>query len=412
MTMKRWILIVVVGAALAAGGGWAWWHAKSAKPTEYRFARIERGDLVQTVRATGTVQPIKLVQVGTQVNGPITKLYVDYNDEVKAGALVAQIDPIVYEAHLAQDTANLAQSEASVEETRAKLSQAEKDLARSQELVRRDMLSQADLDAAVATRDSLAAQLKVVLAAVEQAKASLRLSKANLSYTTISSPVDGVVVARNVNEGQTVVASMSAQVLFTIATDLRQVQVEASIPEADIGKVRPGQPVTCAVDAYDEPFHGKVSQVRLAAATVQNVVTYPVVISTENPDKKLFPGMTANITCEVDRRTGALKVPNAALRFKPESGGTKAADEPPKGPRPGKVARKVVWIQKAPDAPPTEVPVVLGISDGAFTELKDAGSLQEGGTVIVGLADTTGKASKTETVNPFAPPMPPGTRRR
>jgi len=407
--MKRWIVVAIVVAALAAGGGWAWWRTKSAKPAEYRFARVERGDVVQTVHATGTVQPIKLVQVGTQVNGPITKLYVDYNDEVKAGALVAQIDPIVYEARLAQDTANLAQSEASVEETRAKLSQAEKDLARSQELVRRDMLSQADLDAAVATRDSLAAQLKVVLAAVEQAKASLRLSKANLSYTTISSPVDGVVIARNVNEGQTVVASMSAQVLFTIATDLRQMQVEASIPEADIGKIRPGQPVSCTVDAYEEPFHGKVAQVRLASATVQNVVTYPVVISTDNPEKKLFPGMTANIACEVDRRTATLKVPNAALRFKPEASGTKppaAAAEP----RRGKATQRV-WIQKAPGAPPTEVAIIPGIGDGSFTELKDAGSLKEGDAVIVGLADLNSKTS-TETVNPFAPPPPPGARRR
>ena len=409
--MKRWIVIAIVAAALAAGGGWAWWSAASAKPIPYRFARVERGDVVQTVRATGTVQPIKLVQVGTQVNGPITKLYVDYNDDVKAGDLVAQIDPITYEARLAQDTANLAQSEASVEETRAKLSQAEKDLARSQELVRRDMLSQADLDAAVATRDSLAAQLKVVLAAVEQAKASLRLSKANLSYTTIRSPVDGVVVARNVNEGQTVVASMSAQVLFTIATDLRQMQVEASIPEADIGKVRPGQPVKCTVDAYDEPFQGKVSQVRLAASTVQNVVTYPVVISTDNPDKKLFPGMTANINCEVDRRTDVLKVPNAALRFKPDTGGTKPATSNSNGSRPGK-ATQHVWVQKAPDAPPIEVAVIGGITDGANTELKDAGSLHEGDAIILGLADTSGKATKAETVNPFAPPAPPGSRRR
>ena len=208
-----------------------------------------------------------------------------------------------------------------------------------------------------------------------------------------------------------VVASMSAQVLFTIATDLRQVQVEASIPEADIGKVRPGQPVTCTVDAYDEPFHGKVSQVRLAAATVQNVVTYPVVISTDNPDKKLFPGMTANISCEVDRRTAALKVPNAALRFKPEGSAPKTTDETAKGPRPTKVPHRV-WIQKEPNAPPTEVRVVPGISDGAFTELKDAGTLLEGAAVIVGLADTTGKAANTETVNPFAPPTPPGSRRR
>lgn len=408
--MKRWIVIASIGATLAAAGGWAWWHARNANPTEYRFARVERGDVVQTVRATGTLEPIKLVQVGTQVNGPITKLYVDYNDEVKEGALVAQIDPIVYEAHLAQDTANLAQSEASVEESRAKLSQADKDLARSQELVRRDMLSQADLDAAVATRDSLAAQLKVALAAVEQAQASLRLSKANLGYTTISSPVDGVVIARNVNEGQTVVASMSAQVLFTIATDLRQMQIEASIPEADIGKVRPGQPVTCTVDAYDEPFHGKVAQVRLASATVQNVVTYPVVISTDNPEKKLLPGMTANVACEVDRRTGTLKVPNAALRFKPDVNGTKSPAATSGGSRPAKATQRI-WIQKAPGAPPVDVPVVPGIGDGSFTELKDAGTLQDGDAIIVGFADNSGKTS-SDTVNPFAPSPPPGARRR
>lgn len=412
MTTKRWITVAVVVALLAAAGVAAWKFRNASKATAYRFARVERGDVVQTVRATGTVQPIRLVQVGTQVNGPITKLYVDYNDEVKAGDLVAQIDPITYEARLAQDTANLAQSEATVEQTRAKLLQAEKDLARSQELVRRDMLSQADLDAAVAARDSLAAQLKVALAAVEQAQASLRLSKANLGYTTIRSPVDGVVVARNVNEGQTVVASMSAQVLFTIATDLRQVQIEASIPEADIGKVRPGQPVKCTVDAYEEAFTGKVSQVRLSASTVQNVVTYPVVIQTDNPERKLFPGMTANITCEVDRRTEVLKVANAALRFKPDLGETKASSGTKRGTRSGKAGQRV-WVQKAPDSPPAEVQVAAGISDGAFTELRDPGSLQADDAVIVGLADNSnGKSSKTEVVNPFAPPTPPGMRRR
>ncbi len=408
--MKRWIVILVVVAAVAATVCVWFLRRGNGKQATYRTARVERGDLLQTVRATGTVQPIKLVQVGTQVNGPVTKLYVDYNDEVKEGDLVAQIDPITYEARLAQDTANLAQSQANVEQCKAKLAQAEKDLTRSQELVRRDMLSQSEMDAAVATRDSLAAQLKVAEAAVEQSQASLRLSKANLSYTVIRSPVDGVVVARNVNEGQTVVASMSAQVLFTVATDLREVQVEASIPEADIGKIRAGQPVTCSVDAYDESFQGKVAQVRLAAATVQNVVTYPVVIRTANPDKKLFPGMTASITCEVDRRTNVLRVPNAALRFNPMANSAPDSAGAAKTTRPGMEGPRV-WTQKAPGAAPTPVRVATGITDGSFTELKDPGSLREGDTILIGRTDA-GKQATTQTVNPFAPTPPPGARRR
>lgn len=316
--MKKAIGFLLIAAACAAAA-WGVWRYRSdqSKTGDYRLGRIERGDVVQTVRATGQVQPIRLVQVGTQVNGPVQKLYVDYNTEVKSGDLVAQIDPTVYEARLAQDEANQAESLASVDQSNAKLAQAEKDLVRAKELAKRDMLSQAELDAAQATRDTLAAQLKVSQAAVEQAKAALRLSKANLGYTTIRSPVDGVVVARNVSEGQTVVASMSAQVLFLIATDLREVQVEASVPEADIGRIRVDQPVTFTVDAYEEEFQGKVSEIRLSASTVQNVVTYPVVIRAANPERKLYPSMTANIVCEVARHEGVLKIPNAALRFKP-----------------------------------------------------------------------------------------------
>jgi HlyD family secretion protein len=356
--------------------------------------------------------------VGTQVNGPISKLYVDYNDQVKEGDLVAQIDPTVYQARLAQDDANLTQSAATVEQTQAKLTQAEKELARSKELVRRDMLSQEELDAAVANRDTLAAQLKVAVAAVEQAKAALRLSKANLDYTSIHSPVNGVVIARNVSEGQTVVASMSAQVLFLVATDLRQMQVEASIPEADIGKIRLDQPVTFTVDAYDQEFQGKVAQIRLAAATVQNVVTYPVVIRADNPEGKLYPGMTANIICEVARQTGVLKVPNAALRFKPaaaEGTGKRAATGEAGRTRPAgsgeakRVPRSKVWVESNPEGKPVPIVVKTGITDGNFTEV-EAEQLQAGQEVIIGLAETG--AAATATVNPFAPQMPGrGTRR-
>jgi HlyD family secretion protein len=411
--MKR-TLIVVVAVLVVAGaavGGWKLW-SKRGESKQYRTAKVERGSLIQTVRATGTVNPTTLVQVGTQVNGPVRKLYVDYNSRVKEGDLVAQIDPTVYEARLAQDEANLTQSMASVEQTQAKLVEAQKALERATKLAERQMISQGDLDTATANCDTLKAQLKVANAAVEQSKASLRLSKANLDYTTIRSPVDGVVIARNVDEGQTVVASMSAQVIFQIATDLRVMQVTASIPEADIGKIQIGQTVTFTVDAYDQSFTGTVSQIRMAAATVQNVVTYPVVINAANPDAKLFPGMTANIVCEVERKEDVLKLPNAALRFKPDdataaksdSSGAKApqGDKQSRGPRKSKV-----WIQEKPGADLKSVSVATGITDGSFTELKESKGpceLAEGQSVITGVLAAGEKQAAVE--NPFVTKMP------
>ena len=404
--MKRWIIILLVAAAGAAGFlGYRYLASKRSPVSNYRTAPVERGDLVQTVRATGTVQPIKLVQVGTQVNGPILKLYVDFNTQVKAGDLVAQIDPTTYEARLAQDQANLVESHANVEQIQAKLLQAEKELERAIKLTAREMLSQADLDTAIATRDALTAQMKVAQAAVQQAEAALRLSKANLGYTTIRSPVDGVVVDRNVSEGQTVVASMTAQVLFLIATDLSRIQVEASVPEADIGKIALAQRVTFTVDAFDQTFTGAVSQIRMAAEKVQNVVTYPVVIEADNPDKRLFPSMTADIICEVARGENVLKVPNAALRFKPAD--TPARDQgAAAGPRPE--SGRQVWIQKPGRTGIEPVPVQTGITDGSFTEIHAGSPLSEGQEVITGMQLST---NSNTTVNPFAPQMPRQARR-
>lgn len=402
--MKKGLVILAV-VALAAGagyGGWRYWRKDEAKEM-FKTVLVERGDLVQTVKATGDVQPIRLVQVGTQVNGPIQKLYVDYNDAVKAGDLVAQIDPTVYEARLAQDQANLASAEAAVDATQAKLVQAEKDLERARKLAERQMLSVSDLDAAVASRDALAAQLKVSRASVEQSRASLKLSKANLDYTTIRSPVNGVVIARNVDEGQTVVASMSAQVLFKIATDLRVISIEADVPEADIGKIREGQRATFTVDAYDETFTGKVSQIRLASTAIQNVVTYPVIIYADNPQLKLFPGMTANIVCEVDHRAGVLKVPNAALRFKPASvSGDKGEDRKNGGERPGKERGPRLWTQKGKEL--QGVPVTTGITDGSHTEILEPSKVAEGQAVVS--AALTEEAAEAKVVNPFTPQMP------
>jgi HlyD family secretion protein len=412
--VKRWIIGLIVVLALAAAGGGAWWLRKKNTGPAYRTAPLERGAVIQTVHATGVIKATQQVQVGTQVNGPVQKLFADFNARVKAGDLVAQIDPAVYEARLAQDQANLLQSEAAVEQAQAKLLQAEKELARASELVRRDLLSQSELDAAVANRDALAAQLKLSRAQVEQSKAALRLSQANLAYTTIRSPVDGIVIGRNVDEGQTVVASMSAQTLFTIAADLRQVLVEATIPEADIGKLQAGQPVTFRVDAYEEEFTGTVQQVRLAAATVQNVVTYPAIIRAANPDLKLFPGMTANVACEVARRDNALKVSNAALRFKPE---TKAE---PKTERRGKTGARTgggqqeagpqIWHLPRPDAVPVSVRIKTGITDGLSTEILEPCGLEAGAALVIGYAEPGAKDQ--DLVNPFAPRFPSRTARR
>jgi HlyD family secretion protein len=306
----------------------------------------------------------------------------------------------VYEARLAQDEANLQQSLAAAEQAQAKLDQAEKELVRARELARRDLASQSDLDAAQATRDVGAAQLKLARAAVEQAKAARQLDKTNLDYTTIRSPVDGVVVDRNVSEGQTVVASLSAQTLFTIASDLRQVQLEASIAEADIGKIKAGQEVVFTVDAYEDEFQGQVSQVRMASTKVQNVVTYPVIVRASNPDEKLFPGMTANISFQVAHRDAALKVPNAALRFKPDPGSV--TNEMVGGPK--------VWVLGPDGKRLSMVRLKTGIVDGSFVEVLEPCALQEGQKVIV--AAQGGSANKSDTVvNPFTPSPPRGARR-
>lgn len=406
--MKRW-LVIVVAVALVAGGGWWGWRtwSKRSGVVRYREASADRGDVVQNVRATGVVQPLKVVQVGTQVNGPILKLYVDYNSRVRADQIVAQIDPVVYEARLAQDDANLQQSLAAVDQAKARLVQADNELARSKELAKRDLISGSDLDAAVASRDSLAAELKVAQARVAQSEAALRLSKANLSYTTIRAPVDGIVLSRSVNEGQTVVASLSAQTIFAIATDLSHVQIQASIPEADIGRVRRGQTVTFNVDAYDREFTGTVDQIWLAAETVQNVVTYPVIIMADNPGDMLFPSMTANISCEVARQSNVLRVPNAALRFKPET--AEGERDRPASRSDGNAHKTGVWIPTP--AGPQFLRLSTGITDGSFTEIT-GGNLKEGQAVIVGiLAAGETEPKKNGVVNPFVPQRPSGRGR-
>jgi HlyD family secretion protein len=288
--MKKAIVIVLLLAAAGGAGWWFWFHGSDA-PLKYRFAKVERGDIKVTVNATGTVQPYLLVQVGTQVTGTIQKLLVDFNSQVKKGDLVAQIDPAPFQAKVDQDKANLARAQADVIRVKAMAVQAEKELGRSRELQKKDLISGSELDAAVATYESSAAQVKVAEASVAQAQAALESSQVNLRYTTIVSPIDGVVISRNVDVGQTVAASLQGP------HDLRHRGRHEEGP--DPGKRRRGRhrPITetmnvsFTVDAHkDERFRGKVFQIRLSPTTVQNVVTYTVMIDAENPGNKLLPG--------------------------------------------------------------------------------------------------------------------------
>jgi HlyD family secretion protein len=428
--MKKAIITLLVLTAIGIGGwqGWLRWKPKKEE-AQWRTRKIERGEIVQEVRATGTVKPIKNILVGTQVNGPIKKLYVDFNDEVKVGQQIAQIDAAVYQANVSKDEASLAsakanvlsarannaQARANVELTQTKLVLAEKELARMKQLRETEMVAQSDYDTALSNRDALIAQVKVNEAAVaqtessikqteamiQQGEASLQLSRANLGYTTIKSPVDGVIIQRNVDEGQTVVSSMNAQTIFTIATDLNRIQIQADIPESDIGGIVAGQRVTFSVDAYNRiVFTGAVVQVRMSATSVQNVVTFPVIIEADNPNKRLFPGMTANLAVETGRAENVLRIPMAALRFTPPDM-AQASDEE-KGPK-KREGGSGVWLL-GPDNQPERMKVTQKLSDGTTVGVESEKDLS-GREVIVGI-QTASSASTEKETNPFTPKMP------
>jgi len=458
------IVTIIILAVIATGGWYAWTKWRPAQQAiAWRTRTIERGEVVREVRATGTVQPIKNILVGTQVNGPILKLFADFNDEVKEGQVIAQIDPAVYKATVARDeatlasakasvlsaTANNGQAKANVEQTHVRLDLAEKELERAKQLLAEAMISQAEYDTTLSNRDALLAQLKLNQNAVAQTEASIRqaeasilqaeaaleVSRANLGYTTITSPVDGVIIQRNVDEGQTVVSSMNAQTIFTIATDLTRIQLQADIPESEVGDIIPEQVVTFTVDAYNRvTFTGKVTQVRMSATTVQNVVTFPVIIEAGNPKKQLFPGMTANLAIETGRAHDALKIPTAALRFTPPDDVLAAlstnavadatAEAPPTrmaggGPPPGMGGPMrrgggtggggKIWIVGA-DGNPERINVRQKLSDGTSVEI-EADQDIEGREVITGI-NTTSSAPTAAENNPFAPRMPGPQMRR
>ena len=448
-SVKRWLWTAV--AALAIGGAvGAYFYARHLTvPSPYQTARVTRGPLVLGVSATGTLNAVITVQVGSQVSGQIKELYADFNSKVTRGQVIAQIDPDIFQAQVNQAAAQLKAAQATVLNQRAVLSKtradiensraalavahaqtvksqvatadAQRTLGRQETLKKQELIAQADADAAqvaldsalaqqqatvaqeraqAAAVESAEAQLEVALAQLEAAQAqvgekeaALRQAQVNLEHTVIRAPVDGVVVSRNVDVGQTVAASLQAPTLFQIAQDLAKMQVDTSVDEADVGRVRVSQPVTFTVDSYPgQTFSGEVVQVRKAPLVAQNVVTYDVVVSAPNPELRLLPGMTANVRIITDRKAGVLEIPNAATRFRPAgstadglSEGTAGRTGPSGAQLRSEIVRGVagqVWVL-TPEGKLRAVQLRLGMTDGSVTEVLE-GDLREQQEVVVG----------------------------
>jgi HlyD family secretion protein len=316
--MRKVLLISVAVAALGGGAfGYYRYTRKPVAPT-INTARVTRGDLAETVGATGQLQAVTTVQVGTQVSGTIAELNADFNSLVRKGQVLARLEPSLFQTQIEQASANLIRAEADLERLRVATDDARTKLSRARELWDKKLIARTELEAADVAVRSAEAQLRSQQAAVTQSQASLKQNQVNLQHTVITSPIDGLVISRNVDVGQTVAASMSAPTLFVLAADLTKMQVIASLDESDVGRIRPGQIVRFRVDAFaTDEFVGSVTQVRLQPTTVQNVVTYQTVIDVPNPDLKLKPGMTANVNIEIARRNDVTRVPNTALRFRP-----------------------------------------------------------------------------------------------
>jgi HlyD family secretion protein len=405
---KYWLVlaIIIIGGATAA----YLYSRNSDSAATYRTDKIDRGDIVISISATGTLNALTTVLVGSEVSGTISKLYADFNSVVKEGDLLAQLDPTFLQASVDEQEANMERAQAQVNES-------ERNYDRTKQLFEKAMVSQADMDAATTDMETARASLK-------QAAAALQRARVNRKYATIKAPISGVVISRDVDVGQTVAASFSAPTLFTIANDLSKMQLEASIDEADIGSVKVGQKVTFRVDAYPElEFAGQVSQVRLAPVISQNVVTYNVIIDVSNPDMKLMPGMTANLTIEVARKDNVLRAPVQAIRFSPpesaipksleqKSGGERTPENnmggAPEGRRmkPGGAPdpnRVTLWVLRNGQLAPTRA--IKGLQATRYVELVET-ELKEGDEVIIGSNGNQTASSDSRSRMPFM--MGPG----
>ncbi|MEK7272043.1 MAG: efflux RND transporter periplasmic adaptor subunit [Nitrospirota bacterium] len=366
--MKK-IMIIVICAAVLGIAAWMLFKNGSDEP-KFKTEKVIRGDIQAAVTASGTVNPVTTVLVGTQVSGTVKNIYADFNSPVKKGQLIAQIDPAVFEAQEEQARANLLSAMANLEKSEATLLDAKRIMERNKKLFAENFISKNDLDTSETNYETAKAQVSASKAQVAQAEATLKIAETNLRYTRILSPVDGIVVSRNVDVGQTVAASFQTPTLFTIAQDLTKMQIDTNVDEADIGKVSAGQNVEFNVDAYpDITFKGKVSQVRNAPITIQNVVTYDVVIKVDNPELQLKPGMTANVSIVLSIKKDVLKISNAALRFSPDVKDKSRTQQKGRG----------VWIIENKTL--KRILVAVGISDGNYSELL-SGEIREGQEII------------------------------
>jgi HlyD family secretion protein len=414
-----WVLVILVGVGVFA----AFRLTRKTDP-EYFSAKVEMGDIRQVIEATGTINPVTSVQVGSQVSGMISKLYVDFNSKVTKGQVIAEIDPKLFEGAVLQAQADLqnaqallAAAKANLAKDQATLQQNKLDYGRAASLQRQGVNSQQQLDQAKATFDAITAQVGSDRAAIQQAEAqvsqktaTLKVAQTNLDYTIIRAPINGTVVARNIDIGQTVAASLQAPTLFMIALDLTKMQVYAKTDEGDVGQIRPGQKADFQVDAFPkEMFHGVVFQVRMNATSIQNVVTYDTIVNFDNPQLKLFPGMTAYVSIPVASVTDVVKIPNAALRYKPDLAAEKVQELYNKygvtataaGPastaarHPGETERPVpkpnsatgsdtavVW-KLQPDQSLRPLQIHIGLTDHTYTALT-SGDLQPGEELVTG----------------------------
>ena len=385
---------IVVGAALvlAAMIGFAWWSMRGTETVRYVTAPVTRGAIARTVTSTGTVNPELTIMVGTYVSGVIQQLHCDFNTQVKAGQVCAEIDPRPYQTVVNQDKATLGVAKAQLEKDKANLAYTKINYERNRWLLQRDSVSKDAADVAKNAYDQAQAQVDLDQAMIDQRQAELDAAEVNLGYTDIVSPVDGTVVSRNVTQGQTVAASFQTPTLFLIASDLTKMQVDTNVSESDIGAVKEGNKATFTVDAFPKrTFEGTVTQVRQSPQTVQNVVTYDAVISTQNRDLALKPGMTASTRIVVDQRADVIRVPNQAVRYTPGGlAGARPAGTGVPASTNANSGKARLWVLR--DGQPAAISVVLGLDDENFTEIVK-GELNPGDEVIVAeQRDTTSRS--------------------
>jgi HlyD family secretion protein len=392
MTNRLVLILLAISAVTASVAAYYRTGTGNDSP-QFVTASVSRGAIVDSVGATGTLEAVTTVQVGTQVSGTIKSLYADFNSRVRKGEVVAELEPSLFQTQVDQARATVTRLEADVERARVDVDDTQVKLRRANELWDKQLIARTDLETAEASARQAEAALKAAQAQVAQARASLSQAHVNIGHTIIRAPIDGVVISRNVDVGQTVAASMSAPTLFVIANDLSRMRVSASIDESDIGRVGAGQAVTFKVDAYpNDTFAGTVSQVRLQPVTEQNVVSYVTIIDVPNPDMKLKPGMTANVTVEIARADDVLRVPNAALRF-----------------RASREDGSRVWRISA-DGQPRPITVRTGLSDGTTTAILD-GELAANEQVVTGVP-VEAAANTQAGGSPLIPRRPAAARQR